>query len=149
MSAALTPAILQRYARQILLAPIGGAGQQKLRAATVLLHGDAPLCATYLAAAGLGRLLVSGPDPELAGRDPEFRLESARPGERADLVVSMDAGTPGDLWAGAVGRRVVVGGDPVAGTPDPAARAVAEILAAGEAARRLIGLEPHAYDFEI
>ncbi len=51
----LSPAELERYARHIVLQDIGGAGQQKLKAAKVLIIGAGGLGAPvlqYLAAAG-------------------------------------------------------------------------------------------------
>jgi hypothetical protein len=74
------------------LAPIGGAGQERLAAGTILLHGEAPLFATYVAAAGVGRLLVSGEPPELAAHDPAFVLERAEPGADAEVVVDFGDG---------------------------------------------------------
>jgi len=123
----------------------------------VLLHGDAPLCAVYLAAAGLGRLLVTGPPPALAATDPAFVLERARPGAKVDVVLDLDDGTAWNaasgpaLWGAAIGRRVIFGVEPGdAGTKaEPAARAVLETLAAGEALRLLLGEAPHTYDFEL
>ena len=53
----LTPQELERYARHILLRDVGGAGQQKLKAAKVLVIGAGGLGAPmlmYLAAAGVG-----------------------------------------------------------------------------------------------
>ncbi|HWA22461.1 MAG TPA: HesA/MoeB/ThiF family protein [Caulobacterales bacterium] len=56
---------LERYRRHILLKEIGGAGQQKLRGASVALIGAGGLgapAALYLAAAGVGRLRIIDPD---------------------------------------------------------------------------------------
>ena len=65
---------------------MGGEGQARVCEARILLHGEAPLCATYLAAAGLGCLLHTGGPPELSAHDPRFELRSAAPGA---LVVQM------------------------------------------------------------
>lgn len=56
---ALTAPELQRYSRHLLIPEVGLAGQQKLRAAAVLLIGAGGLgspAAMYLAAAGVGRI---------------------------------------------------------------------------------------------
>jgi adenylyltransferase/sulfurtransferase len=61
----LTPAELERYARHIVLRDIGGAGQQKLKAAKVLVIGAGGLGAPvlqYLAAAGVGTLGIVDDD---------------------------------------------------------------------------------------
>lgn len=153
----LDPRALQRYARQILLPPIAGPGQRRILAGSILLHGEAPLCAIYLAAAGLGHLAVTGRAPDLAARDPGFRLQEGVPPDAAvDLVLDLGDGTafraasrPG-LWGAAMGRRVLLGCHPAGGLEaDPLARPVLETLAAGEALRRLVGLEPCTYDFEV
>lgn len=145
---------IQRYQRQLLLAPIGGAGQVAMAAATVLLHGDAPLCATYLAAAGLGCLRFTGTRPELGAHDPRFRLEEGMVGDAVDFTLDLGDGaawnatTEARLWGG-----VVDGELRLEGTPDPRAVfdhplfAVLQPLAAGEVLWRILGQPEHAFRF--
>ncbi len=135
---------------------MGGRGQERILAGTVLLHGNAPLCAVYLAAAGLGRLLVTGDEPPLAAHDPALRIERCGVEAAADVVIDLHDGAAARaaegevVLAGARGRRVRVGAQPDAG-PDsvPAAQSLVEILAAGEALRRLAGLPARTYDFTV
>ncbi|MBA5778778.1 molybdopterin-synthase adenylyltransferase MoeB [Stappia sp. F7233] len=61
----LEPAELERYARHIVLRDVGGPGQQKLKAARVLVIGAGGLGAPvlqYLAAAGVGTLGIVDDD---------------------------------------------------------------------------------------
>lgn len=63
--APLTPEEVERYARHIVLPEIGGAGQQKLKRARVLIIGAGGLGAPmlqYLAAAGMGTLGIVDDD---------------------------------------------------------------------------------------
>src|SRR5262245_35410773 len=61
----LTPDEISRYARHIVLADVGGPGQQKLKAARVLVVGAGGLVAPliqYLAAAGVGTIGIVDDD---------------------------------------------------------------------------------------
>ena len=61
----LTPEEIQRYQRHIVLHEVGGQGQQKLKAARVLLIGAGGLgspLAMYLAAAGVGTIGIVDDD---------------------------------------------------------------------------------------
>ena len=61
----LSPDETRRYARHLVLKGFGGAAQQKLKSASVLVVGAGGLgspAIAYLAAAGLGRLIIADPD---------------------------------------------------------------------------------------
>ena len=65
MTQPLSPPEIERYARHIVLSEIGGAGQQRLKAARVLMIGAGGLGAPvllYLAAAGVGTLGIIDDD---------------------------------------------------------------------------------------
>ncbi len=70
MDMEFSEAEIQRYSRHILLGEVGGVGQAKLRAASVLVIGAGGLgspLALYLAAAGVGRIgIVDGDVVELS-----------------------------------------------------------------------------------
>lgn len=80
----LSDAELDRYARQIILKEIGGAGQQRLKAATVAVVGAGGIGSPalhYLAAAGVGRLIVmDGDRVELSNLQRQTLFASASVG---------------------------------------------------------------------
>jgi molybdopterin-synthase adenylyltransferase len=56
---------IERYARHLVLREVGGPGQQKLKAASALIVGAGGLgapVALYLAAAGVGTIILADPD---------------------------------------------------------------------------------------
>jgi molybdopterin/thiamine biosynthesis adenylyltransferase len=77
---------VERYARHLVLREIGGPGQQKLKAARVLIVGAGGLgapSALYLAAAGVGTIALADPD--------KVSLSNL---QRQVLYATADAGAP-------------------------------------------------------
>jgi molybdopterin/thiamine biosynthesis adenylyltransferase len=76
---------IQRYARHILLADVGGVGQARLKAAKVLIVGAGGLgspLGLYLAAAGVGTIgLVDGDVLELSNLQRQIAHETAQIGQ--------------------------------------------------------------------
>ena len=75
----LSESQIERYSRQIILPQLGGRGQEKLLSATVAVVGGDRLgitAATYLAAAGVGRLVVAAPrvQSEIEGLNPDCQI---------------------------------------------------------------------------
>jgi hypothetical protein len=66
---------IRRYSRQIVLAEVGGTGQEKLRAATLTAASEVE--ALYLAAAGVGTIVVPNEAIRDAARalNPLVRVE--------------------------------------------------------------------------
>jgi len=87
---------VERYARHLVLREIGGPGQQRLKAARVLIVGAGGLgapAALYLAAAGVGELTLVDPDTV----DPS----------NLQRQVLYDTGDAGRLKVEAAGERLV------------------------------------------
>jgi molybdopterin/thiamine biosynthesis adenylyltransferase len=113
---------VERYARHLVLREIGGPGQQKLKAASVLIVGAGGLGAPaslYLAAAGVGRLVLVDPDvvdrsnlqrqvlyaEDEVGRPKvetaALRLAALNPHTHIETVQArLDAGNAGELVRG-------------------------------------------------
>lgn len=86
----LTEAQIQRYARHILLPDIGGVGQARLLASSAVVavgpaRPAAAVTLAYLAAGGVGRLLVAG---DAAGPVAQAEIR------RNLLLAAADAGRP-------------------------------------------------------
>lgn len=100
----LTESQIARYERQILLPEVGGRGQNALLTSTVRVGGSgaaAEELATYLAAGGIGSLLLDPSFPSdrrqfLEALNPDVRVSSD--GE-ADFMV--DCGDSEDRFVGA------------------------------------------------
>jgi molybdopterin/thiamine biosynthesis adenylyltransferase len=107
----LTDGQQERYARHILLDGIGGDGQEKLLSSRVRVRGTgsaAQACASYLAASGIGALLVdSALARELCSLSPDLRL--LRDDEDVDLELSpADPPGAGPASAAAAGCWIAV-----------------------------------------
>lgn len=108
---ALTPHELDRYARQMVLRDIGGAGQARLRGARVLVVGagglGSPLC-LYLAGAGVGQITVADDDRVSLSnlhRQVIFRdADTGRP--KAQAAAQAMAALNGHIRVTALDRRI-------------------------------------------
>jgi adenylyltransferase/sulfurtransferase len=97
----LSPELLTRYSRHILLPEVGRAGQERLRASSVAVLGLGGLgcpAAQYLAAAGVGRLgLIDSDSAELSNLQRQilhFSADLGRPkvDSAGDKLKAMDPG---------------------------------------------------------
>jgi len=119
---------IERYARHILLREVGGVGQERILSSTVEVEGLGEAgcwAATYLALAGVGRLLLVDPRPVPAGGlGPLLPFsEEGRPRDRAaaasigalnpDVVTSVGAPVPGEMRE--IAETVRLGGDGIQG----------------------------------
>ena len=103
MTARFSDEEMRRYSRQILLADVGGVGQERLRAAS--LAADSEIEALYLAAAGVGTISVPSsaiaeavrslnPHVKIALRDGEIRQFSVEEAAQAALSKITEALAP-------------------------------------------------------
>lgn len=118
---AFSEAEVERYARHLVLREIGGPGQQKLKAASVLIVGAGGLgapVALYLAAAGVGRIGLADPDTAaLSNLQRQIIYSTADIGR-----LKVEAAADHML---ALNPDIVVETHPVTVTPDNAAALVA------------------------
>jgi molybdopterin/thiamine biosynthesis adenylyltransferase len=116
----LTEEQIQRYSRNIILEQVGGAGQEKLLAAKVLIVGLGGLgspAALYLAAAGVGTIgLVDGDQVDLTNLQRQIIHHTADVGERKIVSAQkrIEAINPDvtvrtyDVWARADSIRDII-----------------------------------------
>jgi hypothetical protein len=116
---------MRRYSRQLVLAEVGGVGQERLRAATLRAADEVE--ALYLAAAGVGTIEV--PSPAIADA-----VHALNPGVRA-FVATSDS-TAGNSAAGNSAAGNSAAGNSAAGN------SAAENSAAGNSGARGIAAEP-------
>jgi len=110
----LTDQQLERYSRQILLPEVGGRGQERLLAATVVVAGtDAAtgVAAALLGRAGIGILALAGADVPHAEPSPDCRVvryDAATDAPAGDIAVDLS----GDPAGGRLLRRHAAAGRP-------------------------------------
>jgi hypothetical protein len=128
---------IDRYCRQIVLPEVGGQGQELLLRAEVAIHGssDAALvCASYLAAAGIGTLSLGDVEPrnrlgnalDLEARNPDCRL--VREPEQPWVTIVIGREVPDALSSEAAVVWGASSGDCVRRAYLPAGRACAPCL---------------------
>jgi hypothetical protein len=133
----LSPLQVDRYHRQIILPGWGGAGQERIGAATVTVFGDGPAAraaARYLAGAGVARLRLATSHEAaeaLRALNPLVAIE-------ATPTTVMTEGSEGPALVEAAGVRFVAGDD----------RAATGAAVAGEVLKALLGL-PHRLHVEL
>lgn len=118
---AFSPAEVERYARHLVLREIGGPGQQRLQAASVLMVGAGGLgapAALYLAAAGVGRIGVADPDTVALSNLQRQVLYAVEDVGRAKTAVAA-------ARLAALNPEIIVEAHPLAVTSDNAAALVA------------------------
>lgn len=74
------PERIARFAQHVLLPDVGGRGQDRLLAAAVVMAVDGPaarIAALYLAAGGVGTIVLAGADRAVAADDARFPLTAA------------------------------------------------------------------------
>ena len=116
----LTRDQMRRYARHIALREVGGAGQLRLLGAEVHLVGTGPAAeeaARYLAAAGVGRLVVEPAlaarlGDELAALNPDCQVGAppSHPldGEGGETTVQAGPFEPDDRLEGCLGALAIM-----------------------------------------
>ena len=89
---------IERYARHLVLADVGGPGQQRLKAARVLIVGMGGVggpAALYLAAAGVGTLgLIDDDTVSLSNLQRQIQFETADV-DRSKVEVASSPQSPG------------------------------------------------------
>jgi molybdopterin/thiamine biosynthesis adenylyltransferase len=127
-----SPEDVERYARHLVLSEIGGPGQQKLAAATVVVIGAGGVgspAAIYLAAAGVGAIRLIDPDAvALSNLQRQILFDTADVGRpkvevAGDRLVSLNPGIRVERAAEALTQdsaaRLIAGADVVLdGTDD-------------------------------
>jgi hypothetical protein len=135
----LSDALVERYSRQILLADVGGRGQERLCATDVAVHGDgiaAAFAAELLEAAGLRVVRRDGSVATLHVTVGSLGIVRARLGAGGGRILTLVGRpcarcAPDEPWTGAV--------DAGGATAGAAAQAVGAAVAA-EAIRVALGL---------
>ncbi|MBI4576655.1 MAG: ThiF family adenylyltransferase [Planctomycetes bacterium] len=93
-----------RFSRHVLLREVGGRGQERLLAATVVVAGAGPVgqaAAVYLASHGVGRLRVAGGEGALEESDLQAAPLAARPSIGVRSESQAEGRSPGRNWPSA------------------------------------------------
>ncbi len=149
----LTDDQIERFSRHILLPEVGGKGEERLLASSVVVSGDgaaAECCAAYLAAAGVGRVVWNGDaaplfleDRAQRGDGPfELAVElGARGPEALQFVRAGLSGETGTLARGPCRDCLELAVPMAPFTERPELGAVAGSLAATESLLALVRVE--------